>query len=259
MKRRKFVNAAAVTESGERYIYGLHPVSAWLRAQPGHLRRVYYDAGAGVRTAEIVASATAAGVPVRPERQSVLTDIVGTERHQGVVALCAPFPYADTESVVAAAPKLLVVADQMQDTHNLGALLRTCEAAGAGAVIVPKDHAVPITAAVEVAAAGAAARMPLCRVTNVARTLQTLKECAYWVVGLVAREGADLFQFDPPERVVVVVGGETGIRPLVAKQCDFAVSIPMFGRVESLNASVAAAVALYEIRRRWRVHDEKVM
>jgi 23S rRNA (guanosine2251-2'-O)-methyltransferase len=148
-------------------------------------------------------------------------------------------------------PRLLVMADQMQDPHNLGALLRTAEAAGAGGVIIPKDGSVAITATVEAAAAGAAALVPVCRVTNAVRTLQTLKEHGYWSIGLIPRHGTDLYQLECPDRVVVVVGGETGMRPLVAKHCDFATSIPMFGQVESLNASVAAAIVLYELRRRW--------
>ena len=91
----------------------------------------------------------------------------------------------------------------------------------------------------------------MCRVTNAVRTLQILKERGYWSIGLIPRRGTDLYQLECPDRVVVVVGGETGMRPLVAKHCDFATSIPMFGQVESLNASVAVAIVLYELRRRW--------
>jgi 23S rRNA (guanosine2251-2'-O)-methyltransferase len=205
------------------------------------------------RTADVRELAVAAGIPVRSCSAETLAKLANTTRHQGVVAECAPFPYVTLDSVLALQPQLVVLADQLQDPHNLGALLRTAEAAGVGAVVVPKDGSVPVTATVESAAAGAAALMPVCRVTNVGRTLATLKEAGYWTVGLVPREGRDLFEFDPPQRVVMVLGGETGIRPLVIRQCDFLVSIPMFGKIESLNASVAAAVVLYELRRRWRV------
>lgn len=195
--------------------------------------------------------ATAAGVALQPSDSQSLTALAGTVRHQGVVALVAPFPYAEFDRLIERMPRLLVMADQMQDPHNLGALVRTAEAAGAGGVIIPKDGSVAITATVEAAAAGAAALVPVCRVTNAVRTLQTLKERGYWSVGLIPRHGTDLYRLECPDRVVVVVGGETGMRPLVAKHCDFATSIPMFGQVESLNASVAVAIILYELRRRW--------
>jgi 23S rRNA (guanosine2251-2'-O)-methyltransferase len=195
--------------------------------------------------------AAAAGVSLRPSNQPALTALAGTTRHQGIVASAAPFPYLELNRVIERGSRLLVVADQMQDPHNLGALLRTVDAAGAGGVIMPKDGSVPMTATVEAAAAGAAALVPVCRVTNTVRALEMLKEHGYWSVGLIPRSGTDLYELDCPDRVVVVVGGETGMRPLVAKHCDFATSIPMFGGVESLNASVAAAVVLYELRRRW--------
>ncbi len=145
----------------------------------------------------------------------------------------------------------MVIADRIQDPHNLGALIRTAEAVAVGAVVIPLDGSVAVTAAVEMAAAGATALVPVCRVVNVARSLRLLRKQGYWIVGLVARSGADLYHLDVPERVAMVVGGEAGMRPLVRAQCDFLVSIPMLGKIESLNASVAAAIALYELRRRW--------
>jgi len=179
--------------------------------------------------------------------------MANTGRHQGVVAECAAFPYIHLERVAAEQPRLVVVADQLQDPHNLGALLRTAAAVGVGAVIIPRDGSVSVTATVEAAAAGAAAWLPVCRVTNLGRALAELKKAGYWTVGLAPRGGRNLFEFDPPERVVLVLGGETGVRQLVAKQCDFLVSVPMAGHIESLNASVAAAVVLYEVWRRWRI------
>jgi len=109
-----------------------------------------------------------------------------------------------------------------------------------------------VTPAVEAAAAGAAALVPVCRVTNSARTLHMLKENGYWIVGLAPRGGTSLYDVSFPEKLVIVVGGETGMRPLVAKQCDGLVTVPMVGRIESLNASVAAAVVLYESLRQFR-------
>lgn len=227
----------------------MHPVVEWLAAAPAQIRVLYCDASAPDHTAALRARAAAVGIPVQLCPPQTLAKLGNTTRHQGVVAECKPFPYVGLDAVLARQARLVVLADQLQDPHNLGALIRTAEAVGAGALIIPKDGSVGVTAVVEAAAAGAAALLPVCRVTNVGRTLAEVKQAGYWTVGLTPRVGRNLFEFETPERVVMVLGGETGIRPLVAKQCDFLVSIPMVGRIESLNASVAAAVALYQL---WR-------
>ncbi|HVO26067.1 MAG TPA: 23S rRNA (guanosine(2251)-2'-O)-methyltransferase RlmB [Candidatus Margulisiibacteriota bacterium] len=251
MKRRNLVNPARTPVARDRCIYGTHAVLTWLQTHPEQLRRISYTARFPSRVAAILALATQAQVPHEPCSDETLNRMAGTPRHQGIVATAAPFAYAEIDRLIEATPRLLVLADQIQDPHNLGAILRTANAVGAGAVLIPRDSSVGVTATVEVAAAGAAAALPVCRVTNAARALQQLKAAGYWTVGLVAHGGTDLYTFAPPQRVVVVVGGETGMRPLVAKHCDFAVSIPMRGTVESLNASVATAVVLYEVVRRW--------
>ena len=250
VKHRNLVNPRRAENPDERCIYGVHPVATWLRAHPEQLRSIHYDAHVSSRVGDVLALAAAARVRREACGDETLTRMAGTPRHQGIVASAAPFPYAELERLLESPPGLLILADQIQDPHNLGAVLRTAEAVGAGGVLVPKDSSVGVTATVEVAAAGAAALLPVCRITNSARALDRLKSAGYWTVALIARHGTDLYQFDPPAHVVVVVGGETGMRPLVKKQCDFAVSIPMRGQVESLNASVAAAVALYELARR---------
>jgi 23S rRNA (guanosine2251-2'-O)-methyltransferase len=251
VKGRNLVNPRRALVVRDRCIYGTHAVLTWLQTHPDQLRSIFHTARSPHRVAEILALATKAGIRHEACSDETLTRMAGTPRHQGIVATAAPFAYAEIDRVITAAPRLLVLADQIQDPHNLGALLRTAEAVGAGGVLIPKDSSVGVTAAVEVAAAGAAAALPVCRVTNAARALQQLKAAGYWAIGLAVYGGIDLYQFKPPERGVVVVGGETGMRPLVAKHCDFAVSIPMRGKVESLNVSVAAAVVLYEIVRRW--------
>ena len=248
VKRRNLVNPGGALST--RCIYGIHPVATWLRAQPAHLRSIHFDTRSGDRVAALIDMAVKAGVRQEACSDETLTRMAGTPRHQGIVATAEPFPYVEVERVIESPPALLVLADRIQDPHNLGAILRTAEAVGAGALLIPKDGSVAVTATVEVAAAGATALIPVCRIVNAARALQRLKEVGYWTVGLIARSGMDLYRFDAPERVVVVVGGETGMRPLVAKHCDFAVSIPMRGKVESLNASVATAVVLYELARR---------
>jgi len=254
MKARNFVNPNAPPASAAApCVYGIHPVEVWLRAHPARLRMVHYEPRNAQRFSELLRRAADAGVATRASQEDVLTAMAGTRRHQGVVATAAPYPYAEPDALAAATARLLIAADQLQDTHNLGALLRTAAAVGAGGVITPKDNCVPVTAAVESAAAGAAAVIPVYRVTNLSRTLQVLKQHGYWIVGLVPHGGIDLFKFTAPDRVLLVVGGETGMRPLVAKQCDFTVSIPMYGPVESLNASVATAIMAYELRRQWPV------
>ncbi len=252
IKPRHLANRHAPVAARERVLYGVHVLTEWLRACPTHVLAVHYDAQAAARLGALLHLATTAGVPVQAQREQFLSALAGSGRHQGVVATAKPFPYAELEPIIAGRPSLLVLADQMQDPHNLGAVIRTAEAVAAGAVILPKDGAVPITATVEAAAAGATAVQPVCRVTNVARTLATLKQAGYWSMGLAPAGSLELYDAELPRPLVVVVGGEAGMRPLVAKQCDFVVSIPMRGQVESLNASVAAAVALYELFRRWR-------
>jgi 23S rRNA (guanosine2251-2'-O)-methyltransferase len=249
MKQRNVVNAPG--PAAERRIYGVHAVSAWLRSRPQHLHRLYYDPRAARRIGALLDLAATTRVPAEPCNERLLATMAGELRHQGLVAATAPFPYAEFAHLTAPKPELLVLTDQMQDPHNLGAVLRTAEAVGAGGVILPKDSSVPVTAVVEAAAAGAAAELPVCRVINVARALRALKESGYWIAGLVPKNGIELWRFDPAKPVVIVVGGESGMRPLVSRQCDILVSIPMFGRVESLNASVAAAIALYHVRRQW--------
>jgi 23S rRNA (guanosine2251-2'-O)-methyltransferase len=252
VKRRNVVNRERFPETRERRIYGIHAVTAWLRAAPAALNVVYYDRRGGARLREMVELAAAAGVRREGCSDENLTVLAGTARHQGVAATASPFPYVELDQLIWKNSNVLILADHVQDPHNLGALLMTAEAAAVGGVIIPKDSSVAVTPTVEVTAAGAAALVPLCRVTNTVRALEQLKERGYWNVGLVPHDGTDLYRFDAPERVVVVVGGEAGMRPLVAKHCDFTLSIPMFGRVESLNASVAAAIVLYELVRQRR-------
>ena len=197
MKRQNVVNPRAGGEPRPRCIYGMHPVLEWLRAQPAHIRAVYCDASAAERTVVIRQAATAVEIPVRLCSPETLARMANTGRHQGVVAECDPFPYVTLDLIVTAQPRLVVLADQLQDPHNLGALLRTAAAVGVGAVVIPKDGSVAVTPTAEAAAAGAAALLPVCRVTNVGRTLAELKKAGYWTLGLAPRGGRNLFEFDP--------------------------------------------------------------
>lgn len=252
VKQRNVVNRDRSGTGQVRRIYGTHAVAEWLRVRPQELMALYCEAGAERRLQSLVEHARAVGVPVERMDERELRAMAGTGKHQGVVAAARPFAYAELEQVMAGVPRLLILADQIQDPQNLGALLRTAAAVGAGGVLIPKDGAVAVTSVVEAAAAGAAALVPVCRVTNAARTVRELKKSGYWTVGLVPKGGTNLYTTSLPERLAVIIGGEAGMRPLVSRECDFAVTIPMAGPVESLNASVAAAVVLYEITRRWQ-------
>lgn len=230
-------------------IYGNHAVAAWIESRPQRIRTLYFDAQAGDPARRLVAQARASGVAVQSASPDDIAERAASKRHQGLVAECAPFPYVEIEDLIANRPQLVVVVDQLHDPHNLGAILRSAEGVGAGGLVAPKDNCVGVTAVAEASSAGASAWQPVARVTNLARALTQLKDAGFWIAGLSAGAAQDIFTFDPPEQVALLVGGEAGIRPLVARQVDFELAIPMRGHTESLNASVAAAVALYALAR----------
>jgi len=235
---------------GERWIHGVHPVEERLRKDPESVRQVLLAAAASQRRDEIVALAGRARVPVLRVGEAELRRLAGVEaHHQGVAARLAPYRYAELETLLCADAPLLAL-DQIHDPQNLGALLRTAAAVGMGGVVLPQRGAVGITAAVEKASAGAVNDIPVCRVVNLARTLVDISKHGFWSVALVPRDAPDIFALELPEKVVLVLGGEQGLRPLVEQRCDFRVSIPVPGPVESLNVSVAGAVAMYELLRR---------
>lgn len=239
--------------SGTELVYGLNPVRELLLASPGEVRRLLVCRRRGVE--ELRALAARAGIPVEQAERGRLSRLAGTEAHQGVVALCRPFRYAELEEIVerwrASGERALILAlDGIQDPGNLGSLLRSAEACGAHGVIIPRDRACGVTPAAVKASAGAARHLPVARVTNLSAALRELKRAGLWVVGTDAAAPTALWQLDASLDLVVVIGGEgTGMRPLVARQCDLVVSIPLRGRIGSLNAAVAGAVVMFEILR----------
>ena len=187
-------------------------------------------------------------VHVKPER--ALTEEVGTRDHQGVVARVAPYRYADAYALAAAERPLLVCLDQVTDPHNLGAVARSAEGAGATGVIVPAHGSARVTPAVSRASAGAVEHLPIAVVPNLARFLTDVKGADLWVWGAASKDGTPLWDADLDGGVAFVLGAEgRGLRPLVRRTCDGIVSIPLAGRIESLNVSVASALLLYEARR----------
>jgi len=228
---------------------GIHPVVEALRSG-NPLERVLIAQGAGgPRIQEIIELARRAGVPVRFEPRAALERLAGTTAHQGVAALGAARKYAELETV--AGSSLLVVLDGVEDPHNLGAIIRTAHAAGAGAVIIPERRAASVTDVVAKAAAGALEHLPVARVTNVSRALEDLKQRGHWVYGLDERGDECYDRVDYAANSVIVLGGEgKGLHEQVRKHCDVLVRIPIAGRISSLNVSVAAGIVLFEWRRR---------
>ena len=244
-----------------RVVFGFHAVLARLRADPSSVLEIFLDQGRhDVRAKGLEHAAEQAGVRLMRVPTKRLDGFYGGARHQGVVARIEVQRAADSLDELLEGipgPPLLLVLDGVTDPHNLGACLRVANAAGAHAVIAPKDRAAGITAAVSKVASGAAEATPFLMVTNLARCLSDLKEKNIWIVGADERADKTLFEADLPDAIAWVLGAEgEGMRRLTRESCDLLVRIPMRGAVKSLNVSVAAGVCLFEsLRRRARRKD----
>jgi 23S rRNA (guanosine2251-2'-O)-methyltransferase len=229
---------------------GIHPVREALKAGRA-LDRVLIARGAGgPRVQEIVDLSRRAQVSVRFEDREALDRASGIQSHQGVVAFGAATENASLEEVSSTA-KLLVVLDGIEDPHNLGAIIRTANAAGADAVVIPERRAAGLTGTVAKAAAGALEYVPVVRIANVTRTLDELKNKGYWIYGLDERGREAYDEIDYAEKAVIVLGGEgSGLHQLVREHCDVMVRIPMAGSIPSLNVSVAAGIVLFEWKKK---------
>jgi 23S rRNA (guanosine2251-2'-O)-methyltransferase len=233
-------------------VYGLNAVRALLARAPGRVRRLTVDARRDdARMRELLALAQQAGV--KPERAEAkqLAARVGDVVHQGVIAEVEPLPAWHEDELVdavgAATHPLVLVLDGVQDPHNLGACLRTADACGAVAVVVPKDRSAGMNPTVRKVAAGAAETTPLATVTNLARTLKLLKDAGQWIVGADMSGTQLAWHADLKGSTAIVMGGEgDGLRELTRKSCDFLVRLPQLGAVESMNVSVACGMLLYE-------------
>ena len=237
-------------------LIGIHAVEAALQYDVGNIVELYVETNAhNPRVKEVAERARELGVKPHARDRAALDRMTGGARHQGVVARYnAPEPLAESELPklveAAEAGALFLVLDGVTDPHNLGACLRSAEAAGVTAVIVPKDRAVGITPTVRRASAGAADRVPLVAATNLARALKALKDAGVWLVGLVGDIDASLYSIDLKGPIAIVLGSEgEGMRRLTREACDFVARIPMRGGVESLNVSVATGIALFETLR----------
>jgi 23S rRNA (guanosine2251-2'-O)-methyltransferase len=233
-------------------IEGRNAVLEALRAGTA-LDKVYLQKGETDKTLGHIASkARAAGAVVVEADRRKLDAMSQTHAHQGVIALAAARAYASVEDILQAAadkgePPLLVVCDELSDPHNLGAVIRTAECAGAHGVIIPKRRSAGLTAVVAKTSAGAVAHVPVARVPNLPALLKDLKKQGLWVFGADAGGSTPLYEADLKGPAAIVVGSEgSGMSRLVSETCDFLISIPMRGKLNSLNASAAAAILLYE-------------
>jgi 23S rRNA (guanosine2251-2'-O)-methyltransferase len=228
-------------------VYGRRPVREVLRAGRRQALELWATDRA-VKSEPWLQELTSPRVQVKAERE--LTEVAHTRDHQGVLAWCEPYRYADAYELAAGGRPLLACLDQVSDPRNLGAVARSAEGAGATGVILPSHGSARVTAVVCKASAGAVEHLPIAVVTNLARYLADVKRADLWVLAAEGGAATSMWQADLTGGLAFVFGAEgKGLRPLVRRTCDDAVSIPLLGKVESLNVSVAAALLLYEARR----------
>ena len=246
---------SASEELSEGMIEGRNALTEALKSGR-HIDKLFVAEGSTDRSlARLAAMAKEAGAVVVPTDRRKLDQMSPTGAHQGVIALVAAHEYASVDDILALAAErreapLIVICDELSDPHNLGAIIRTAECAGAHGVIIPKRRSVGLTAVVAKASAGALEYLPVARVSNIHQTILSLKEQGVWIYGTAADAASGLYRTDLTGPAAIVIGNEgAGMSKLVRESCDVLVGIPLKGRISSLNASAAAAVMLYEALR----------
>ena len=248
-------------EAPENMLEGRNAVTEALSAGRTIDKLFVADGDTDRALARICAMARQAGAVVVPTDRRKLDYMSATGAHQGVIAMVAAHDYASIDDILkkaqdAGEPPLIVICDELSDPHNLGAIIRTAECAGAHGIIIPKRRSVGLTAVVGKASAGALEYMPVARVSNIAAAIDTLKKAGVWVYGTAAGGDTTLYRADLKSAAAIVIGNEgEGMSRLVSERCDFKVSIPMKGSISSLNASAAAAIMLYEAVRQRSLTD----
>ena len=243
-----------MAENTSHYVYGLHAVQAILEREPELVSRVWIEnSRRDAKAKKVLQLAHDAGIKPERVKADILNKLVGDDaNHQGVVALSKDVPAGNEKDLKLLleqldVPAFLLLLDGVQDPHNLGACLRTADAAGVHAVIAPKDKATGLTAVVRKVACGAAETIPFIQVTNLARTMRDLQQSGVWMIGTSLETEQDIYQADLTGPLALVLGAEgKGLRRLTAENCDALVKLPMRGSVQSLNVSVSAGVCLYE-------------
>ena len=246
----------AASDEENRPLYGRNPVLELLRTGSRRVEEIaILSEGRGPALHDLLTLAKRQGVKISFRTRDQLTAIAGDPHHQGVVARVAGASYASLGDLLAipghrGEAAFFLALDQVQDPRNLGAVLRSAEATGVHGLIVPKHHAAGLTGAAAKSAMGAAELVPVARETNLVQALEAMKKQGVWVIGAVPAVGKLPWEMDLTGPLCVVLGGEAeGLRPLVTRTCDFLVSLPMRGRLGSLNVSAAAAVLCYEVAR----------
>jgi len=242
------------------FLYGINPVAEALAGQGRQpLELLVVTGERNDRVEELIQRARRLGVKTSFLERREIDRLAGHSHHQGVLLKLTPYRYADLSTVLqiwhdSGKPAFFLLLDGVTDPHNFGAILRSAEVAGCHGVIVAKDRACPVTSVVEKSAAGALSHLSLCQVTNLSRVIDELKKNGIWCYGLAGDDGSsDLFCSDLRGNLALIVGSEgKGLRPNIRKHCDGLLAIPMAGRVNSLNASVAAGIALFEVVRQNR-------
>jgi 23S rRNA (guanosine2251-2'-O)-methyltransferase len=240
-------------DGDRKLIWGYHPVFEALQARRRNIRMLYVDQDKRIpRYQQLIKAADAAGVSCNHTSARQMTAMIDHDRHQGVVAKVSDYPFSSVEEILAmpaagGRPYFILMLDQVVDPQNFGAIARSAYCTGVQGIILPKNRSAPPSPAAVMASAGALEHLRVAYVTNLVNTIKILKKNGIWIVGAERVGATDLFESDLSMSLALVIGGEEkGIRPLVKQQCDFLVAIPQVGVLNSLNASAAAAVMLYE-------------
>lgn len=254
-QNQKKVGSSINTELPEDVLIGRNAVIEAIRSGRGINKLLIADGDKEGSVKEVISLAKEQGIVIQFVERLKIEGIAGGLRHQGVLAYVAPVAYSDLETILQAAENkgeapFLLLLDELEDPHNLGALLRTADATGVHGVLIPKRRSVPLTATVAKTSAGAVEYVPVARIGNIAQTLRKLKDKGFWVAGADMDGSQNYYEADLTGPLVLVVGSEGhGMSRLTKEQCDFIVKMPMVGKINSLNASVAGSILMYESMR----------
>ena len=250
-REKNIRNERIMATEGTEIICGRNPVEELLKSGR-EIDTLYVQRGSNSSAEAIAHRAKKQGVKVRYVDRRVLDEAAGGIPHQGILCTTSPFEYTDLDEILKSIDRtaLLILLDGIEDPHNLGAIIRTAECVGASGVIIPKRHSASVNQTVAKSSAGAVEYMPCARVSNIASTIDKLKEHGFWIYAC-DMDGENLFDAKIEGKVAIVIGNEgSGVSRLVKEKCDFNLAIPMKGHIDSLNASNAAALVMYEVLRK---------